>query len=157
MDDDDKADEKDTTTDDTTSSDTGDKDDKKEQPRTYTVEEYEALQRRMQAADRTATTAQNKLAEIENAKKDEVTRTKDDLTKALAENAKLKEENRKVTMRSEFLGQSVSWHNPSTAYATLLAEYPDLVTVEEDGKVTGMKAAVEKLAKDHAYLVKKES
>jgi hypothetical protein len=149
-----KTDDDDTTTDDTKSSDTGGKE---EAPKTVSVEEYEALKRRMQAADRTATEANNKLAEIENAKKDEVTRAKDDLARALEENARLKEENRKVTMRSDFLGQNLSWHNPSTAYNTLLAEYPDLVTVEDDGKVTGMKAAVEKLAKEHSYLVKKES
>lgn len=122
--------------------------------RTYTQEEYDAIVRRMQAADRTATEKGNKLAEIENSKKDELTRAKDDNTRLLAENEKLKEENRKVLVRADFGLAGVQWHNPSTALATLLNEYPDAVTVDDDGKVIGMKAAVEKLAKEHAYLVK---
>lgn len=122
--------------------------------RTYTQEEYDAIVRRMQAADRTATEKGNKLAEIENSKKDELTRAKDDNTRLLAENEKLKEENRKVLVRADFGLAGVQWHNPSTALATLLNEYPDAVTVDEDGKVVGMKGAVEKLAKEHAYLVK---
>lgn len=123
-------------------------------PRMYTPEEYEALQRRMQAADRTATTVQNKLAEIENASKDELTRTKDALAKAAAENARLKEANKSVLLKADFGLAGVQWHNPSTAYVTLLNEYPDAVHVDDDGKVVGMKTAVEKLAKEHPYLVK---
>lgn len=123
-------------------------------PRTYTPEEYEALQRRMQAADRTATAAQNKLAEIENAKKDDLTKAKDELTQLLAENAALKESNKNTLLKADFGLVGVQWHNPSTAYTTLLNEYPDAVHVDDEGKVVGMKTAVEKLAKEHAYLVK---
>lgn len=129
-------------------SDSGDK------PRMYTPEEYEALQRRMQAADRTATEKSKKLEEIENANKDELTRTKDQLAKATAEIATLRESNKTTLLKAEFGLAGVQWHNPATAYATLLNEYPDAVHVDDDGKVVGMKSAVEKLAKEHAYLVK---
>lgn len=133
-----------------TTTDTG----KTEGARTYTEEEYNAIVRRMQAADRTATEKGNKLAEIENSKKDELTRAKDDNTRLLAENERLKEENRKILVRADFGLAGVQWHNPATALATLLNEYPDAVSVDNDGKVVGMKAAVDKLAKEHAYLVK---
>jgi hypothetical protein len=123
-------------------------------PRMYTPEEYEALQRRMQAADRTATEKQNKLDEIENASKGELERAKDALAKAAAENAKLKESNKTTLMKAEFGLAGGQWHNPTTAYNTLMADYSDLLSVDDDGKVLGMKAAVDKLTKEHAYLVK---
>lgn len=122
--------------------------------RTYTPEEYEALYRRMQAADRTVSKLQEERQAAEDAKKDELTRAKDALTKAQAEIAELKQNNKSTLLKAEFGLAGVQWHNPATAYATLLNEYPDIVSVEEDGKVTGMKAAVDKLVKEHSYLVK---
>ena len=134
--------------------DTGKAADDAAKPRMYTPEEYAALERRMQAADRTATEKGKKLEEIENANKDELTRTKDQLAKANAEIATLRDSNKTTLMKAEFGLAGGQWHNPSTAYNTLMADYSDLLSVDDNGKVQGMKAAVDKLAKDHAYLVK---
>lgn len=122
--------------------------------RTYTRAEYEAIHARMQAADRTATRLQQEKQQAEDAKKDVLTRAQEENARLQKEIATLKETNKTTLMKADFGLAGVQWHNPSTAYTTLLNEYPDAVSVDENGKVIGMKAAVEKLAKEHAYLVK---
>ena len=126
---------------------------------TVSKAEFEALQNRMRAADRRASTAESELKKRQDAEKSE-------LEKLQAENADLKkrdserdEQFRTLQTKDAFRDASsahkppLTWHNFGLAMKELNR---DLITVEDDGTVKGMEAAVKKLATDHPYLVKED-
>jgi hypothetical protein len=119
---------------------------------TYTAEEFEALRRRMQAADRKASAAESKLAELDKAKlgeKERAERERDEArqaSEALAD--KLRDQSRKIAFLSS---NKYTWHDPESAL--LLVDMSD-VEIDDDGKVTGMEAAIERLAKSKPFLLK---
>jgi hypothetical protein len=128
--------------------------------KSVTRNEFEALTRRMQAADKRASDAENRLKEQERAKLDEGERTKAELKDAQEEIAKLKEKSRQLNLQNAWLGvNSVVWHDPEDAMT--IAERKGVFTdmVSDDGKVETKKlrTALDKFAKEHPHLVKAES
>lgn len=117
-----------------------------------TDDERAALKRKLAAADRRAAAAEKKIQDAENQKLDEKTRAekeRDEANKAVeTAAAKLRQQ----SIQIEFLENNKHvWHNPKAALK--LVELDD-VEVDDDGKVTGLDAAITKLAKEHPYLVK---
>jgi hypothetical protein len=122
---------------------------------TVSKADYEALFKRMQAADQRASklekaqqeAADKDLSEAEKAKKDAAE------SKARADAAEAKLRDEKVF--NAFLSRTdIAWHDVNDAFTMLKSNYMDGVDVDKDGKVTGIEPAVKKLAKEKAYLVK---
>jgi hypothetical protein len=129
----------------------------REDAKTYSSHEYDALHRRMQAADKRAGDAEKRLKAIEDKDKSELDKLReenDELRKREEERA---EEFQTLRLRDAFRDASgekkIVWHNSTLALKELNR---DLLTFEDDGTVKGMERAVDKLAKDHPYLVKPE-
>ena len=130
--------------------------DKGDEPKggTITQEDYDALKRRMQAADKRASDAEAKIKEHEDAQKDELTKATDRVTELEQENKELSEATTQLRIENEFLASNkYTWHNPKRALS--LADLSE-VTIEDDGKVVGLDKALDALAKSDAYLLKSE-
>lgn len=96
--------------------------------------------------------ARDKLAELEGKDKTETERLQARTNELEAENKSLQEGLREARLQNAFLSDnSYSWHNPGRALA--LADLSE-VEIDEDGTVHGLKAALDKLAKSDAYLIK---
>jgi hypothetical protein len=121
---------------------------------------YDKVQRRMQAADRRANTAEAKIKELETQLAGKVDPKDVDKTTA-EENAKLKpqvtkltEDNQRLTLQVAFLTTNdIKWHDPEAALR--LADLSEVDIDEETGKVDrrALKAALRALAKEKKYLV----
>lgn len=126
-----------------------------------TVEELQAelerIRTRMQAADRRASNAESKVKQFEDKDKSELERAQARVKELEDRDRERDEKFRTLQLREAFrdasAGEKLSWHNMTIAMRELDNE---LISVEEDGTVKGMAAAVKKLAKDHSYLVKTE-
>lgn len=113
--------------------------------------ELDQLRNKLSLSDRRAQQAEQKLQEAERAKMDEGERTKVELTEAQQALAAQQELNKRLSLEVAFLKDNTyKWQNPSTA---LKVADLDGVEVGADGKVTGLKAALEKLAKSDPYLL----
>lgn len=113
--------------------------------------EVETLRTKLSHADRRAQEAERKLQEAERAKMDEGERTKAELADAQQALEAQKKINSELSLKVAFLeDNSYSWKNPKAALK--LADL-DGVEVKEDGTVTGLKAALDKLAKSDPYLL----
>lgn len=119
--------------------------------------DYDALFKRMQAADRAKVAAEKKLSDADKAKLDDVERTKVE-----AQEAKDRADKAEAALRDEkifnaFLSQKdVAWHDVNDAFTMFKNSYMDGVDIT-DGKVTGIDPAVKKMVKEKAYLVKPAS
>jgi hypothetical protein len=114
--------------------------------------EYTALMNRMKAADKRATTAENRLKKIDEANLSDVEKAQQAAAEAAERVAKAEESLKNERIKNAFLAEnSVTWHNSNDAFSMLNKEG---LEITEDGKVTGMKEAIKSLAKDKAYLVK---
>lgn len=118
-------------------------------------EEYEQIQRRMQAADRRASDVEKKLQDAERAKLDETERTKVELQDAQQKIETLTETNRKLSLDNAFLKDNTYKWKDSDA-AMKLADLSG-VEIGEDGTVTGLKEALKALADTKKYLLDDES
>lgn len=119
-----------------------------------TRDEYNALMARLQAADRRATAAEKKIKDAEDATLSEAEKAKQDLARAQAELAAQKERNDRQAVDNAILADTSyagKWHNVETVMGLIDRSG---ITIEDSGKVTGVKAALDKLARDHAYLLK---
>jgi hypothetical protein len=122
---------------------------------TVSRSEYEALQRRLQAADTNAAQVAAKLKEFEDKDKSELTKAQEQAAEALKNATAAQDELKSARIQNAFLSENThTWHNPGAALKLL--DLSD-VTIGDDGKVTGLKAAIEKLAKDHPYLIKTDA
>lgn len=84
-------------------------------------------------------------------KNDENTNLKNDLDKEKTSNADLRETVRKVKLENEILKDDRwTWHNIDD----VIGKLPENVQVDDRGKVSGLAAALTKIAKDNEYLVK---
>jgi hypothetical protein len=111
--------------------------------------------RRRTEAERERDALKQELEEIRGKDKSEVEKMTERVTTLESENTSLKEALRSQRLENAFLSDNTySWHNPGRALA--LADLSE-VEIDEDGKVHGLKAALDKLAKSDAYLLKKES
>lgn len=120
----------------------------------------DALRRRMKAADRRADAADKRLKEIEDAKKDDLqkaTETVAELEKSIKD---LQSEVSTLRLSNAFLTSNTqSWHDPDTALALASTKgYLEDVVDEESGEVDrkALGKALERLGKEHKYLVKPE-
>lgn len=120
--------------------------------KTYSEAEFQALMQRMQAADRRASEFEQQykqlrdkdLPEMDKLKRD-YAETKEQLEKANTALNALRIENAFLTSNSH------EWHNAADALALLDRSK---IAVDSEGNVTGMKEAIEALAKARPYLLK---
>jgi hypothetical protein len=121
-------------------------------PVTVTLEEYETIKRRMEAADSEKGKLAKQLREIEDKDKSEVDKLKRDFEEAQAELKKAREEALAAKLSSEILKfPGFVWHDPE---AVLRLVDMEMISVDEAGAVKGVKDALNKLAKDKPYLLK---
>lgn len=121
-------------------------------PETVSKADYDAALERMKAADRATQAALAKVKEYEDKDKSELQRAQDEATAVKAENDQLKATLKQQRIANEFFASNKhTWHKPQRALQLL-----DLggVTVEDDGTVKGLEAAIDKLVKSDPYLVK---
>jgi len=98
--------------------------------------------------------AETKIKEYEDKDKSELDKAKSDLEVANKRAEELAKANEQAALERSFLrNDKYKWHNPETALK--LVDMSD-VTVGDDGKVEGMKEAVDALAKEHPYLLKRD-
>lgn len=120
-------------------------------PAAITPEAYAAIQARMQAADRRASALEAENKKFKDAQLNETQRLEQRATEAEARAKELEESLAQERLNNAFLAdKTYKWHNPEVALK--LAD-TDLITKDDSGKVTGMKAALDKLAKEHPYLL----
>jgi hypothetical protein len=122
------------------------------QPQVVTLEEYETIKRRMEAADSEKGKLAKQLREIEDKDKSEVDKLKRDFEEAKAELEKARAEALSAKLSSEILKfPGFVWHDPE---AVLRLVDMEMISVDEAGAVKGVKDALNKLAKDKPYLLK---
>lgn len=96
--------------------------------------------------------AKAKLKEFEDKDRTELEKAQRDLAEATARAEKAESEIKDLRIQNAFLGSNKhTWQNGGAALK--LADLSE-VKIDEDGKVTGLDKALEKLAKEHAYLLK---
>lgn len=121
-------------------------------PQVVTLEEYETIKRRMEAADSEKGKLAKQLRDIEDKDKSEVEKLKRDFEEAQAELKKAREEALAAKLSSEILKfPGFVWHDPE---AVLRLVDMEMISVDETGAVKGVKDALNKLAKDKPYLLK---
>jgi hypothetical protein len=125
---------------------------------TVSREEFEALRKQLSAADKNKSAAEKKLKEIEDAKKDELTKATE-RAEELEKKAKVQDaEIADLRLQNAFLtaDTGITWHDPADALA--LAERQGYLAevVGEDGKVDAGKltSKLKELAKAKPHLVK---
>lgn len=96
--------------------------------------------------------ALRRLKEIEDKDKDEQTKTQERVQELESDVTSLREQNQKLAVENAFLKENTyAWQSPEVALR--LADLSS-VEIDKDGKVVGLKAALDKLAKDNPFLLK---
>lgn len=119
-------------------------------------EDLDKIKKRMRAADRRATAAEQRLAEKELEGKTELEQTKAKLDQAESANEELNKALTELRRERLFLGSNtVTWHDPEMAMGKL--NWSDII--DEDGEVDGaaLERSIKDLAKNKPFLVKKDS
>jgi hypothetical protein len=134
--------------------DSGDDDDDD----TVSRAEFDRVIKRMKQADKRANAAEAKVKEAEDAQKDEITRVQDENKELKEQNETLQSERDGLRLENAFLtANKQDWHDPETALGIARSKkYLDEVVDEDSGEIdkVGLGKALDRLAKDHAYLVK---
>lgn len=119
--------------------------------------EYDALMKRMKAADKRAADAEKKIREQDDAKKDDLTKAQDrvaELEQAVEDSATTI---RTLRLENAFLTSNKhSWHDPEVALdLAQRKKYVDEDIIDDDGTVdkVALKKALDRLAKECSYLV----
>lgn len=159
------ADEDDDDDDDDTSGDGGDnggdgdddEDDSDDDTDSNDSAELEKLRKRMKAADKRASEAERKLQQIEDAKKDDLTKSTDRVTELETQVTTLQGEVSTLRLQNAFLtANKHEWHDPEVALSLASSKgYLEDVVDEDDGGVDkkALSKALDRLAKEHGYLV----
>jgi hypothetical protein len=117
--------------------------------------DYDKLFARMQAADRAKNAAENKLSAIEKAKMGDLERATAERDEAVKQNAELQKAVQQMQIENAFHRENkYTWHDPADALAALDMS---VVQIGEDGKVEGLKAAIDDVAKRKPHFVKKDT
>lgn len=123
-----------------------------------TREEFDKLRKQLSASDKNRTAAEKKLKEIEDAKKDELTKATERAEAAEKLVQKRDEELAGLRLQNAFLtaNTGVSWHDPEDALDVAQKRGYLSEVVSEDGKVDSAKLAtkLKELAKAKPHLVK---
>lgn len=122
--------------------------------------DLEALEKRMKAADKRADEAERKLRAEEDKKKDELTRAQDRVTELETEVETLQSKIKTMGLQNAFLSANKhDWHDSDVALD--LADRKGYLedVVDDDGVVNkvALGKAMDRLAKEHTYLVKPAS
>lgn len=122
--------------------------------------ELERMRKRMKAADRARAEAEKKAKRLEDEKKDDLTKATDEVTELKGQIGTLQTEVSGLRLQNAFLTSNTqTWHDPDTALALAQSKkYLEDVVDEESGEVDRpvLKKALDRLAKEHPYLVKSE-
>jgi hypothetical protein len=125
---------------------------------TVSREEFEALRKQLSAADKNKSAAEKKLKEIEDSKKDELTKATERVAELEKKAVQQDKDLADMRLQNAFLtaDTGITWHDPADALA--LAERQGYLAevVGEDGKVDAGKltAKLKELAKAKPHLVK---
>jgi hypothetical protein len=132
--------------------------DAKDGSETVTREEFEKLRKQLSAADKNKSAAEKKLKEIEDAKKDELTKATEQVEELIKQNAAQAKELADMRLQNAFLSANtgITWHDPADALD--IAERRGYLkdVVGEDGQVDTSKLSskLKELAKAKPNLVK---
>lgn len=121
------------------------------QEETVSRTDFDAVTRRMQAADKRAAEFEQKLRELTQKDLPEAEKLKAEHEAATQKLSQLSETNRKLVLENAFLKDNThKWKNPGTAMKLV-----DLsgVTIDDEGHVVGLKDALKKLANSEPYLL----
>lgn len=122
----------------------------------YSNEEYEALRERMKAADRRASTAEQKVKDHEKEGLSDLQKAQTEATEHKEAATVLANENRDLKMRVAFLtSNDVTWHDPEAALR--LADLSEVLDDEGSIDKVALKKALTDLAKSKPFLVKQET
>jgi hypothetical protein len=119
----------------------------------------EKMRKRMRAADKRADEAAQRLKEIEDAKKDDLTKAQETAAELESKVSELTETVNTLRLQNAFLtANTASWHDPDVALTLAQSKHYLDDIVSDDGEVDKkeLKKALERLAKEHTYLVKSE-
>lgn len=110
--------------------------------------------KRRQEAEKERDDLKKRIDELEGKDKSELEKATKRMTELESENKALTETLRETRLENAFLTDNTyQWHNPRRALS--LADLSD-VEIDGDGTVSGLKKALDSLAKSDAYLLKKE-
>jgi hypothetical protein len=118
--------------------------------------EREKLRKRIKAADRRASEAERKVRELEDADKSEAEKATARVTELEKENGDLQSEVSTLRLQNAFLtANKQKWHDPDVALDLARSKKFLEDVVDEDGEVDkkALGKALERLAKEHPYLV----
>lgn len=120
--------------------------------------DMDALKRRMKAADKRANAAEKELQKRKDAEKDDLTRVTDQVTELEGQLKEAKTSLSELRLQNSFLtANKHTWHDPDTALSLAQSKgFLEGVIDEDDGSVdkSALTKALDKLAKEHSYLVK---
>ena len=122
--------------------------------------EVEKMRKRMKAADKARSKAEAELRALQDKDKPELDKVRSDLEEITAERDTLRTENRDLRLQNAFLtANDHEWHDPDVALSLADSKKYLEDVVDEDGEVDkkALKKALERLAKEHTYLVKSKS
>jgi len=118
------------------------------------AEDVETYRRRADAADRAKGELERKYNALVDKEKTELERTSAKLDEAHQTIERITKQRDDAIIRGELLKfPGYSWHDPD---AVLQLVDKSAITIDDDGKVTGVKDAVVKLAKDRPYLLQSQ-
>lgn len=121
-------------------------------PETVSKADFDALAARMAAADRRAAAAEKKIKDADDAALSEADKVKQQNAELQAEIAKERERNQQQALENAvLLDQTYSWYNNANVLRLIDR---DLITFDDKGQPQGVKAALDKLAKSDAHLLK---
>jgi hypothetical protein len=134
--------------------DSGDEDD--DEFKSYTPAELRRLAKDLKAgkttAEQAAKDAQAKIDAEERKKRTDLENLQTDKTRLEGENTSLRATIAELAIIGAIRDETkYDWHNPNTVAGLL---NPEIVKVGDDGKVEGLKKELDRVAKDHAYLLK---
>lgn len=116
------------------------------------LEEKARHLKRRRAAEARADELNKRVLELEAKDTPEAQRVVKELEAVKSENSVLKDQLKQARLDNAFLADnSYEWHNPTRALR--LADLAD-VEIDQDGSVTGLKEALDALAKSDPYLLK---
>lgn len=123
------------------------------QPRVFSEEEYSTILRRLEAADKAKGEMEKRLRAIDDADKSELEKAKRDLEEIRQKAEKAEAAALQARLANEILKfPGFVWHDPEAILK--LVDMEKISVDPETDKVTGVKDALQALAKDKPYLLK---
>lgn len=124
-------------------------------PRIYSEEEYNAVARRMQNADRAKAAAEQKVKEYETKNQSELQKAQAEAQEAAQRAEQAEKALHDQRIHNKFLASNKhTWHDPETALKLLDL---DGVEVDDEGNVKGLDEAIAALAKGKPFLLKSDA